>query len=169
VLGYFENFPSSIHMVETFSPILSSKLLQRKLIQVFCEANQKEFTFEEVANPTFSDGTVGFEFGLADGAGFNFINQDEAEKAVSQLAKERSQLLDFFCAIRYHRGSQEKQTALKFDYYLVRAVFGKDFFEIRIHHERGPRYVSPQDLVAFIFENVNGQASRKALKKIEPP
>lgn len=155
-------------MVETFIPALSSRLLQQKLIQFFCEANKKEFTFEEVANPTFSDGTVGFEFGLADGAGFNFINQEEAEKTASVLAKERLQLMDFFCAIRYHRGSPEKKIPLKFDYYFVRTVFGKDSFEIRVHHERGPRYLSPQDLISFICDKLNEGSSRKVLKQTPP-
>ena len=164
-LGFCENFPSSIHMVETFSSALSSKLLQQKLIQVFCEANKKEFNFEEVANPTIPEGRVIFEFGLADAAAFYYIDEEETKKALDLLVKEHLHTMDFFCAIRYYKGKSEKKTPLKFDYYLIRTIYGKNKLEIQIHHERGPRYISPQDLANFIFDKVNGDSNRKVLKR----
>jgi hypothetical protein len=165
VLGFYENFPASIQMAETFNTALSSKQLQQKLIKVLCEANKKEFSFEEVANPTFPDSQVIFEFGLADNSGFNFIDEKEMEKAFSLIADEHLHTIDFFCAIRYYKGKQEKKTALKFDYYLLRTTYGKESFEIQVHQERGPRYLSPEDLTLFIFNKVNEGSSRKALKK----
>ncbi len=157
-LGFYDNFPSSIHMVETFSSALSSKLLQQKLIQVFCELNRKEFSFEEISNPTIPEGKVIFEFGLADAAGFCYIDEEETKKALSLLAKEHFHTMDFFCSIRYYKGKSEKKTPLKFDYYLVRTIYEKNKLEIQIHHERGPRYISPQDLANFIFDKVNGES-----------
>ena len=73
--------------------------------------------------------------------------------------------MDFFCSIRYYKGKPEKKTALKFDYYLFRTIYGKNLFEIQIRHERGPRYLSPEDLAAFIFNRINEGSNRKALKK----
>ncbi len=165
VLGFYENFPSSIHLLDTFSSVLSNKLLQQKLIHVFFEANRNEFSFEEVANPTVPDAKVIFEFGLADGVGFNYIDEEETKKAVNLLAKEKLHTIDFFCSIRYYKYKAEKKTPLKFDYYLFRTVYGKDKFEIQVHHERGPRYISPKDLVAFIFNKINEDSNRKILKK----
>jgi hypothetical protein len=76
--------------------------------------------------------------------------------------------MDFFCAIRYYKGNAEKKTALKFDYYLLRTIFSKDTFEIQVFHERGPRYISPEDLTLLIFNKINEAAKRKVLKKANP-
>ena len=47
--------------------------------------------------------------------------------------------MDFFCSIRYYKGSGEKRSPLKFDYYMLRTVFSKDIFEVQVFHERGPK------------------------------
>ena len=72
--------------------------------------------------------------------------------------------MDFFCAIRYYKGNGEKKTALKFDYYMLRTIFGKDTLEVQVFHERGPRYVSPEDLTMFVFNRINEASNRKVLK-----
>jgi hypothetical protein len=54
---------------------------------------------------------------------------------------------------------------LKFDYYLLRTLYSKGGFEIQVFHERGPRYISPEDLTLFIFNKANEGADRKILKK----
>ena len=167
-LGFYENFPSNIHMVESFNSTLSSKQLQQKLIQVFYDVNRKEFSFEEVANPTIPECKVIFDFGLADAESFNYMDEEEVKKALNLLAKEHLHTMDFFCAIRYYKGNAEKKTALKFDYYLLRTIFSKDAFEIQVFHERGPRYISPEDLALFIFNKTNEAAKRKVLKKSNP-
>ncbi len=88
-LGFYENFPSNIHMIESFNSTLSSKQLQQKLIQVFYDVNRKEFSFEEVANPTIPECKVIFEFGLADAESFNYIDEEEARKS-TKSAGERA-------------------------------------------------------------------------------
>ena len=167
-LGFYENFPSNIHMVESFNSTLSSKQLQQRLIQVFYELNRKELSFEEVANPTIPECKLIFELGLADAESFNYIDEEELGKALNLLAKERLHTMDFFCAIRYYKGNAEKKTALKFDYYLLRTVYNRDVFEIQVFHQRGPRYISPEDLTLLIFNKINEAAKRKVLKKANP-
>jgi hypothetical protein len=75
--------------------------------------------------------------------------------------------MDFFCSIRYYKGNGEKRTPLKFDYYMLRTIFSKDIFEVQVFHERGPRYISPEELTAFIFTKINESSNknRKILKK----
>jgi hypothetical protein len=162
-LGFYENFPSNIHRVETFSSNLSSKQLQQRLIQVLYEINRKEFSFEEAANPTIPECKLIFEFGLADNEDFNYIDEEEIKKVQNQLAIEHLQTIDFFCAIRYYKG--EKKKALKFDYYLIRTVYNKKILEIQVSHKKGPRYLSPEDLTLFIINKTNEASNRKILKK----
>jgi hypothetical protein len=163
-LGFYQNFPTNIHRIDSFNSTLSSKQLQQKLIQVFFEVNRKEFTFEEVTNPTVPEGKVIFEFGLAESGDFNYIDEEELKKTLKFLAKEHLSSMDFFCSIRYYKGSGEKKTPLKFDYYMLRTIFSKDLLEIQVFHERGPRYISPEELTTFIFTKINEASSRK--KKI---
>ena len=162
-LGFYENFPPNIHLVESFNSTLSSKQLQQRLIQVLYEINRKEFSFEEAANPTIPECKLIFEFGLADAEGFNYIDEEEVKKVRNLLEKEHLRTMDFFCAIRYYKG--EKKSALKFDYYLLRTVYNRDILEIQVFHKKGPRYISPEDLTLFIFNKTNEASNRKILKK----
>lgn len=163
-LGFYTNFPVGIHATQRFASSLTIKQLQEKLLQALYTANQREFSFEEVSNPTFPEAKVIFEFGIAEAETFNFLDEEELKRAQSFAAKERVLSMDFFCSIRYYRGSGEKKTALKFDYYMLRTVFGRDSLEVLVFHERGPRYVSPQDLTMFVFKRMNEASNRNVLK-----
>ena len=164
-LGYYDNFPPNIHHVQSYISAVSTRHLQQRMIQLFGELNQMEFRFEEVSIPTVPDGTIIFEFGLAEVGSFNFIDEAEIKKALNFLAKGHVQSLDFFCSLRYYKGLGEERTALKFDYYMLRAVFGKGKVELQVFHERGPRYLSPDDLITFLFRKVNKSSTRKVLKE----
>jgi hypothetical protein len=127
--------------------------------------NRKELSFEEVSIPTVPNGQVIFEFGIAEEADFTYLTPQEAQRALALAAKSHVGSLDFFCSIRYYKINGKERQALKFDYYLLRTVFGKGTFEVQVFHERGPRYLSPQDLVEFILERLNSGSNRKILKE----
>jgi len=164
-LGYHENFPEQVHRVEGYNSSLSAKQLQEKILQTLQGVNGKKFCFEEVAIPTLPDGLVIFEFGLADGQSFSYLDEATFGLAVGGLSKD-TQILDFFCVIRYYKSVGEKKTPLKFDYYLLRTLYGKTTFELQVYHERGPRYVAPEDLLEFIVGKVNEGHTRKILKPV---
>jgi hypothetical protein len=167
MLGFYDNFPLSIHRIENFSTPFSNKKLQQRLIQVLGEINRRSFSFEEIAYPTVPECTVIFETGLAEAKSFNYIDEEEAKKVLNALRKSSFQTMDFFCAVRYYKGTADKKKPLKFDYYMLRVIFGKNAVEIRVFHERGPRYISPEDIVTFLVNMINEASKRKFLKKIE--
>jgi hypothetical protein len=166
MLGFYENFPANIHRIENFATPLSSKRLQQRLIQALHDINRRTFSFEEIAFPTVPECTIIFEAGLAEAKGFNYIDEEEKRKVLSALRKKTFQTMDFFCAIRYYKGTAENKIPLKFDYYLLRFVFGKNSVEIQVFHERGPRYISPEDIVTFLVNEVN-KTTRRTLKRVE--
>ncbi len=127
--------------------------------------NRKELSFEEVSIPTIPDGQVIFEFGIAEEADFNYISPEEEQRAQAFIAKGQVASLDFFCSIRYYKINGGMRQALKFDYYMLRTVFGKGTLEVQVFHERGPRYLSPEDLVMFILERLNSGSNRKIIKE----
>jgi hypothetical protein len=165
MIGFYENFPVNIHLIETFTTPLSNTKLQVKLIQVLHDVNRRTFSFEEVSCPTVPECTIIFEVGLADAGSFNYIDEDETRKVLTALRRASFQTMDFFCAVRYYKGNGEKKP-LKFDYYMMRAVFGKNAVEIRVFHERGPRYISPEDIVTFLVNKINATSTRKILKTV---
>jgi len=153
-------------LVEGFNTTVSAKRLQEKLLRTLHELNHGEFTFEEVANPTVPQGTVLFEFGIAKEGDFSYLNEEELKASLAFLNRERLEVLDFFCAIRYYKINGDKKTPLKFDYFFFRTVFGKELLEVQVYHERGPRYVTPADLVGFIAKKLNMMQSKKVLKAL---
>lgn len=167
MLGLYENFPVNIHRIETFTTYLSSKRFQQRLIQVLYEINRRKFSFEEISYPTVPECTIIFEAGLADAESFNYIDEDETRKVFTVLKKASFQTMDFFCAVRYYKGTTETKTPLRFDYYLFRIIFGRNSLEMQVFHERGPRYISPEDIVTFLAKELNKNSTRKTLKRIE--
>lgn len=168
MLGFYENFPEGVHRIESFTSALSSKRLQQGLINVLSEINRKTFSFEEVANPTVPNCIIIFEVGLAEEKSFNYIDEEETRKTLKVLKKETFNVMDFFCVVRYHKAKAEKKTPLKFDYYMIRMAFNKDVVAILVFHERGPRYISPEDITTFIVRAINKTSTKKILKPVEP-
>ena len=167
--GVYNNFPQTIHLIESFSSTLSIKQLQQNFIQTLKDINRKPFHFEEIAIPTIPNSEVIFEFGLAEDNEFSFINEEIIEKALEALNVKSMQTLDFFCVIRYYKVSVEKKKALKFDYYMLRSNFAARIVEFQVFHKQGPRYISPEDLIVLIVQRINERLQPKnALKKSEP-
>ncbi len=164
-VGTYNNFPQNLHYLETYISAVSGRQLQQKLIRCLCEVNRKELRFEEVSIPTIPNGQVIFEFGIGEEAGFNYISPEEAQRALALVAKGHVVSLDFFCSLRYYKINGAERQALKFDYYMLRTVFGKGTFEVQVFHERGPRYLSPQDLTVFLVKRLNSGSNRKILKE----
>jgi hypothetical protein len=167
MLGFYENFPETIHRIEVFKAFMSIKSVQQKLIHVLHSINLTKFSFEQVSCPTVPECSIIFEAGLADAGSFTYIDEEETRKALTAVRKSPFHILDVFCAVRYYKGTVENKTPLKFDYYLIRLIFDKNTVEIQVFHDRGPRYISPEDIIAFLVNEVNKNSSRKTLKRVE--
>ncbi|MCW4010872.1 MAG: hypothetical protein NWF05_09680 [Candidatus Bathyarchaeota archaeon] len=166
MLGLYENFPLTIHLSETFTFTLARRKLQRKIVQALQEVNRQTFSFEEVGTPTVPNCTVIFEFGIADAEGFSFLTEEEAQRLQERLDVEPMKIMDWFCGIRYYKNAKKKKAPLRFDYYMLRLDFPeKDTMTSSVFHERGPRYITPEDIIALIECRVNLSSKRKILKR----
>jgi hypothetical protein len=167
MLGFYENFPKNVHKTARFATPISTKRLQQTLVQVFQGINSKTFNLEDVADPSVHQCTVMFEFGIAEVNNFNYIDSEETTKALEVINKKPLQIMDFFCAIRYYKTQNERKIPLRFDYYMIRFVFNKNSIETQVFHERGPRYISPEDIVNLVVDKINETFSKKMLKALE--
>lgn len=167
MLGFYENFPPSAHKVERFAITVSNRKFQQILVQTLHKINGKVYNFEEIAKPPISNCSVIFEFGVADGDGFNYLDLEELNKVMEVIRKNPLQIMDFFCAVRYYREKNGKRVHLKFDYYMIRLIFGGGRVEFYTFHEKGLRHLLPEDIINLIVAEVNGVSPRKILKRIE--
>ena len=165
MLGLYENFPETVHLSETYASPLHRQSLQQRLAQVFQEINGKTLSFEETGGPAVHNSSVIFMFGIADTDGFKFLNETQAQRLNDAISSGALRTMDWFCAIRYYKNTQPKRTPLKFDYYVLRLAFTeRDKVQFQVSHERGPRYISPQDFVSFVVRTLNGKSKRKVLQ-----
>ncbi|MGB9676822.1 MAG: hypothetical protein ACP5LB_07310 [Candidatus Bathyarchaeia archaeon] len=168
-LGFFENFPENVHETAAFTTTLSCKRLQQTLIQTLSKLNGKNLRLEEAADPSIPQCTIIFEFGIAEANSFTYLGDDEMNKVLKAISNKPFQVVDVYCAVRYYRWQNEKKTPLRFDYYMLRFIFGKRVLETLVFHERGPRYVTPNDIINFITNKVNEAFSKKVLRPLTSP
>ena len=167
MIGVSENFPEKIHRLERFKTKLPTKRIQKKLIQILEKINHKTYSFEEITYPTVPNCKIIFEVGLAEAKTFNYIDKEEKDKFLKALKKESFNLLDLFFSIRYYRIAQKKSTPLNFDYYIIRIIFENKTIEVKVFHERGPRYISPEEIVTFIINELNKNSPKKITKSTQ--
>jgi len=105
---------------------------------------------------------VSFEFGIAEESAFNFLDEEELQRAHKSIADKALSTLDVFCATRFHTVDEGgKRKPLKFDYHLLRFTFYKKNVELLISHERGTQRIPLEDLVTFLANRVNRELATK--------
>jgi hypothetical protein len=167
MLGFYKNFPASVHKVVRFFISVSEKTLQKALVEAFYKLNNRTLNLEEVATPSVPQCTVIFEFGVAEDDDFNYLDDEERDRLLKVIRKKPFSIMDFLCVIRYYKIRNETRTALRFDYYMLRFAFNKKTAQMHVFHEKGLMYVSPKDLPWFIADRINAQFSRRMLKAKE--
>lgn len=167
MLGTYQSFPENVQRVAYFMSSVSYKKLQRAMIEAFCTLNAENLRLEDVGNFSMPDCRIIFEFGIAEAQTFNYLDDEEKRRLIDCIGGRPFQIMDFLCALRYHRMREGKAAPLRFDYYILRFIFDKELIEVRVFHERGSMHMAPAELVDFLYGKVNGMFSRKALKAVE--
>jgi hypothetical protein len=164
LLGRYENFPENVHGVTLFEYQDSAKQLQKAILCTFHRLNQETFDLGAVTPYLRQRCEVGFEFGVAEGVGFNFLDHKELDRCLKSFDETEAETLDFFFAVCYHRvGDGGKRVPLRFDYYVLRFLFQEGGLELRIRHERGMQRVPLDDLTDFLVKQINVELSRRQL------
>ncbi len=164
MLGTYENFPATLHGTGHFLVQASIKRLQQRLTETFQKLNNETFAIEDVTDPSIPQCTVNFEFGIAETDNFNYIDDEEAKRALKTILKKPFINMDFLCALRYHKMLERQRKPLRFDYYMLRFAFNEGTIELQVFHEKGPRYISPEDIIKFITDKINQGSTKRILK-----
>ena len=164
MFGLYENFPENVHGITFFEYQDSAKEVQKAILCTFSRLNQEIFDLGAVTPYLKQNCEVSFEFGVAEGAGFNFLDPKELEQCLNCVDETEVETLDFFFAVCYHRaGDGGKRVPLRFDYYVLRFSFQEGGLELRIRHERGTRRVPLDDLADFLVKQINVELSQRQL------
>ena len=168
LLGYYENFPDVIHGVARFTCKFSKSKVQHVILRTLHKLNEQVFSLEDIATFSPSQCEVSFEFGIADGIEFSYLDEEELNRLRKGIVKKAPPALDFFCVVRYHIVKNERRVPLKFDYYMLRFIFyNKKNLELRMSHQRGIRRVSVEELITFITKYINEELSQNRLEPLE--
>ncbi|MBT8171471.1 hypothetical protein KJN74_01180 [Candidatus Bathyarchaeota archaeon] len=110
---------------------------------------------------------VTFEFGVADGFTFNFLDQKELDQGLKNVDETILETLDLFFAVRYHINQVSgKRVPLRFDYLVLRFFFQERGLELSIRHEKGTQRTSLEDLTNFLIKQINIDLSQRNLEPI---
>ena len=165
--GIYAYFPDTCHCVALFLYKASRRKFQKSLINLFYEMNMGEENFN-VQSITDHGIKIAFDIGIADELTFNFIDEEERDKWLSILDKGDFEILDFLLVARYYVSKKGRDQPLRFDYYMLRFLFGHGSVELRVYHEKGTRRLSIEDLIDLLYEGLSRRVGGEISMRLEP-
>jgi len=167
LFGLYENFPETVHGVALFNYQGSAKSIQQAILCALHHLNHEVYDLGAVTPYLKRRCEVGFEFGVAEGNVFNFLDAKELDQCLRLVAEKELETLDFFFVVRYHATSDSgKRVPLRFDYHVLRYIFQEGCLEMRIRHEKGTQRIPLDDLTDFIAKRINAEFSRRRLNPL---
>ncbi len=167
MFGCYEEFPKTVHVVVSFDFLEPVKSVQQVILYVFHRLNSEVYNLGTVTPYLKQKCEVSFEFGVAEGDVFNFLDQNELDRSLRNVEKKEFQTLDFFFVVRYHTtGDSGRRVPLQFDYHVLRFTFQRNCLEMRIRHEKGTQRVQLDDITDFIAKRINAEFSRRCLSSL---
>jgi hypothetical protein len=167
VLGRFDSFPKNVHKVLVFNYHDPKTKLQQTIPHTLQQLSKQTFALNNIMPFFEQDYKVSFEFGIADGQDFIFLDEKELEQTLQAVEEKEMAVLDFFVVVRYHRIEDKgKQIPLRFDYHVLRFAFHEKIVELLIRHERGTQRITTQDLVEFLIKQVNMELKKEQLSPL---
>jgi hypothetical protein len=142
--------------------------LQRIISETLHRLNSETHDLGTLTKASPPNCQVNFEFGIAEEDTFTFLDKEELTRLNEALEKEETiNILDFFCAIRYHMIMQDGRTkSLKFDYVLLRFAFRRRTMELFLAHEKGIQHLPLGDLTMFLINRINNELTRRKIKPL---
>ena len=165
--GVYAHFPDAYHCAALFLHKASRRKFQKSLIGLFYEMNVGEESFN-VQSITSHGIKIAFDIGIADELTFNFIDDEERKKWLSILDKREFEILDFLLVARYYVSRRGRERPLRFDYYMLRFLFGRGSVELRVYHEKGTRRLSIEDLIYLLYKGLSKRIGEDLSMRLEP-
>lgn len=167
MLGRYENFPEIRHGIVYFVHQLPTIELQQIMIKALYRLSRRQRGHKFSSVKSVLNCSVRFEFGIADGLTFNYIDEEVLKLSLDFVSRGVCSTLDFICIVRYYKKiGRRKYRPLRFDYYIIRFLFYERGGNIEVYHEKGTRRFPIDDLVALIIRRVNRELARSKQPRV---
>jgi hypothetical protein len=165
-LGIFTNFSPMIHGFAKASFTCHTHEAQQVLLDTFEELNGHQETRNLSVGEREGeiDGRMGFEVGLAEGNFFVYFDKETSAGLASFLEQQkRFRPLDFLLIATYYYTRKEKEVPLKFDYHILRFLFGHNELDVVLHHVKGTRRLPIDELLTMFFDRFERKVKERHL------
>ena len=163
-LGIFTNFSPIIHGIAKASFTCHTHEAQQVLLNTFEELNGHQEARTLSIGKGEVDGRMRFEVGLAEGNCFIYFEKETSANLASFLElQKRFRPLDFLLIATYYYTKKEKEMPLKFDYHLLRFLFGQNELNLVLHHVKGTRRLPLDELLTMFFDRFERKVKERHL------
>jgi hypothetical protein len=168
-LGALETFPTVYHARASFVYDINAESLQKAIILGLLSLSQQKSQFEiTVADlPGYQPGKVGFKVGVGNKDGFDILNKKEVKRVVQRIEEKGSfRTLDLTFHLHY-TVDDDRRHKVHQDQYIARLVFQSGRLELLLHHLKGVRRMSPDELVRLLLSTINFELGRNKYPEME--
>lgn len=163
MFGRYENYPRDIHNIAFFRHQNQVKSVQQAIFATFHSMNDENFSLCDTLPYIKQNCILSFEFGVADGYDFVFLDDLELDHCLKIIDENELQILDFFSIAKYHLIRKARKVPLRFDYHAFRFIFSEGGLEMQICHEKGIQHIPLDELTNFIIKQINAELLQKRL------
>ena len=168
-LGTIESFPTIYHARASWLYEVNTDNLQKAVVAglqaLAKEKKQLDVTVADL--PGYRPGEISFKFGVGNKDGFDILDVNEAKRVVLRIEEKGSfRTLDLIAHLHYSIEESKKHKVHQ-DQYLARLTFQQGRVEILVHHLKGVRRVSPDELVRFLLFATNRELGRNKYSEVE--
>ena len=168
-LGVLERFPTVYHARASWLYEINPDNLQKALLAGLQELSREKrplaITIADL--PGYRPGEISFKFGVGNKDGFDILNDNEAKRMILRIEEKGSfRTLDLIAHAHYTIDESKKHKVHQ-DQYMARLTFQPGRVEILVHHLKGVRRVSPDELVRLLLTATNRELGRDKYSEVE--
>ena len=168
-LGALERFPTVYHARASWLYEINTDNLQKAVLAgLQALSREKRPLAVTIADlPGYRPGEISFKFGVGNKDGFDILNDNEAKRVILRIEEKGSfRTLDLITHVHYSIDESKKHKVHQ-DQYMARLTFQQGRVEILVHHLKGVRRVSPDELVRLLLSATNRELGRNKYSEVE--
>ena len=168
-LGTLERFPTVYHARASWLYDINTESLQKAIFAGLHSLAQGKKSLEiTVADiPGYQSGGVVFKFGVGNKDGFDILDENEVKRVIQRIEEKGTfDTLDLVFHLHYSVDDGKRHKVHQ-DQYLARLTFQPGRVELLLHHLKGVRRISPDELVRILLSATNHELSRNKYSELE--
>jgi hypothetical protein len=168
-LGTLERFPTVYHARASWLYDINTESLQKAIFAglrlLAQEKKPLEITVADI--PGYQSGGVVFKFGVGNKDGFDILDAKEVERVIRRIEEKGTfRTLDLVFHLHYSLDDGKRHKVHQ-DQYLARLTFQSGRVELLLHHLKGVRRITPDELVRILLSATNRELGQNKYPELE--